>query len=127
MTIMLDLPTELEDHLQSVARVQGKDFNTFLIEGLRQQLRTDILPLSETMLLEAINAPIAPDAKHRRDELLRIRTVQELNDKEENELSQLIDEVELANAHKWRSISMLADLRGKSLRELASELQIPLK
>ena len=127
MTIMLDLPTELEDHLQSVARVQGKDFNTFLIEGLRQQLRTDILPSSETMLLEAINAPIAPDAKHRRDELLRIRTVQELNDKEENELSQLIDEVELANAHKWRSISMLADLRGKSLRELASELQIPLK
>lgn len=108
MTITLDLPAEMEGQLQLAARLRGKDISTFLLDSVRHQLRSDVLPESESALLEIINAPIAPEARSKRDTLLAIQSQRELTEEERNQLSNLIDEVELANANRWQCIADLA-------------------
>lgn len=126
MTITLDLPADLEVPLRNAARIRGKDVAAFLLDSVRQNLRTDVLPESEAALLRIINAPVAPAARTKRDALLARQSNEALSESELGELSDLIDEVEIANAERWRCIAALAELRGTSLASLARELEIPL-
>jgi hypothetical protein len=126
MTITLDLPPDLEGPLQEVARAQGKDVPTLLLDSARQYLRRDVLPETEASLLQIINAPIAPEARQQRDVLLALQRQRELTKAEQETLSQLIDTVELANAKRWEALAELAERRGLSLAQIAQELEIPL-
>jgi hypothetical protein len=126
MTITLDVPPELEGQLRQAARRQGVDLAAFLLDSARQRLRPDILPEPEATLLQVINAPVAPEARSERDALLAEQDRRDLTIEEQETLTRRIDEVELANAERWRCIAELARRRGLSLSEIAGELEIPL-
>ena len=125
MTITLNLPPEMEGQVQQAARTQGKEVATFLLDSIRQGLRHDVLPETEARLLQIINAPIAPQERQERDALLALQKQRELTDAEQETLTRLIDEVELANAKRWQCLAELARRRGLSLAEITQELEIP--
>lgn len=125
-TITLNVPSELEGQLQQAARTQGTDVATFLLESARQRLRPDVLPEAEAELLQAVSAPLALEARSKRDALLAEQARRELTEEEQTTLASLIDAVEMANAGRWQAIAALARLRGLSLTEIARDLEIPL-
>ena len=126
MTITLNIPPDLDGPLQRAARMQGKDVAAFLLDSARQQLRHDVLPKYDVDLLQIINAPVAPEARMKRDALVAEQAQRELTIEERDTLADLINAVELANAARWQSIAELAHRRGQSLAEIAQDLQIPL-
>ena len=126
MNITLDVSPELEGQLQQAARVQGTDVTTYLLDSARLRLRPDVLPKAEAELLQTINAPLAPEARLKRDTLLAQQSQRELSTDEQGILADLIDAVEMANAERWLAIAALARLRGLSLAEIARDLEIPL-
>ncbi len=126
MNIILDVSPELEGQLQQAARVQGTDVTTFLLESVRLRLRPDVLPETEASLLQAINAPLAPEARIKRDALLAEQAQRQLTKEEHGNLMDLIDAVEMANAQRWQALAALARLRGLSLAEITRDLEIPL-
>lgn len=125
MNITLDVSPELEGQLQQAARVQGTDVTTYLLENARLRLRPDVLPEPEALLLQVINAPLAPKARPKRDALLAEQAQRELTPDEQETLADLIDAVEMANAERWQAIASLARVRGLSLTEIARDLEIP--
>lgn len=67
----------------------------------------DILPQAEASLLQAINAPLAPEARTERDALLREQAQRQLTEEEQAALAELIDVVEVANAQRWQALAAL--------------------
>lgn len=126
MIITLDLPPDLEGRLQQAARTQGKDVTAILLDSVRRHLRHDVLPEEDARLLQAINAPIAPEARTHRDALLALQERRELADAERKALIHSVDTIELANARRWDSLAELAERRGLSLAEIALQLEVPL-
>ncbi len=127
MIITLELPPDMEKQLERAARTQGKDIASFLLENVQRHLRPDVLPEAEADLLQAINAPLAPEIRQQRDALIALQEQRELTGSEQETLAHLIDTVELANAKRWQSLAELAEKRGLSLAEIAQELEIPLR
>lgn len=80
----------------------------------------------EASLLQTINAPLAPEARTKRDALLAEQARRELTGEEQATLTDLIDAVEMANAARWQALAALACLRGLSLAEITRDLEIPL-
>ncbi len=114
MNITLDVSPELEGQLQQAAQTQGTDVTTYLLDSARLRLRPDVLPQEEASLLQTINAPLAPEARTKRDALLREQAQRQLTGEEQASLFELIDAVEMANAQRWQA---LAD-KMRSEREL---------
>ncbi len=126
MNITLDVSPELEGQLQQAAQTQGTDVTTYLLESVRLSLRPDVLPQAEASLLQAINAPLAPEARKERDELLAEQVQRPLTDGEQAALIELVNAIEIANAQRWQAVADLARLRGQSLVEIARDLEINL-
>ena len=126
MNITLDVSPELEGQLQRAARRQGTDVTTYLLESARLRLRPNVLPEEEASLLQTINAPLAPEARLKRDALLTEQAQRQLTEQEQDNLADLIDAVEMANARRWQALAALAGLRGLSLAEITRDLEIPL-
>lgn len=126
MDIILDVSPELEGQLQQAARVQGTDVTTYLLDSARLRLRPDVLPETEASLLQTINAPLAPEARFKRDILLAEQAQRQLTEEEQDTLADLIDAVEMADAQRWQALAALAGLRGLSLAEITRDLEIPL-
>lgn len=126
MNIILDVSPELEGQLQQAVRVQGTDVTIYLLESARLRLRPDVLPETEASLLQIINAPLAPEARLKRDALLAEQAQRQLTEEEQDHLAGLIDAVEMANAQRWQALAPLARLRGLSLAEITRDLEIPL-
>ena len=89
-------------------------------------MRPDVLPEAEASLLQTINAPLAPEARVKRDALLAEQAHRQLTEEEQDRLADLVDAVEMANAQRWQALATLAHLRGLSLAEIARDLEIPL-
>lgn len=126
MTITLNVSLDLEGRLQQAARTQGTDVTTYLLESARLRLRPDVLSEAEASLLQTINAPLAPEARVKRDALLVEQAHRQLTEEERDHLADLVDAVETANAQRWQALVTLAQLRGLSLAEIARDLEIPL-
>ncbi len=124
MNITLDVSPELEGQLQQAARTQGIDVTAYLLESARLRLRPDVLPETEASLLQMINAPLAPEARFKRDALLAEQAQRQLTGEEQDNLTDLIDAVEMANAQRWQALAALARLRGLSLAEITRDLEI---
>ena len=107
MNITLDVSPKLEGQLQQAARSQGIDVTTYLLDGARLRLRPDVLPQAEASLLQAINAPLAPEARTERDALLREQAQRQLTEEEQAALVNSIDTVEVANAQRWQALAAL--------------------
>ena len=122
MHITLDVSPELEGQLQQAARTQGTDVTTYLLDSARLHLRPDVLPETEASLLQIINAPLAPEARLKRDALLGEQAQHELTEEEQVVLADFIDAVEMANAERWQALASLARLRGVSMAEIVRDL-----
>jgi hypothetical protein len=121
MPVTIELPDDIAAWLQKVADGEGKDISTCAAEKIRQQLRLDILPSDESVLLARIHAPLNTPEREQRDALLAIS---ERTEAEEKELLRLIDLVELDDANRWQAISQLGQLKGKSVVGMAQSLGI---
>ena len=126
MNITLDVSPELEGQLQQAAQSQGIDVTTYLLDSARLNLRPDVLPQAEASLLQAINAPLAPEARTERNALLKEEAQRQLTEEEQAALVNSIDAVEVANAQRWQALVALARLRKLSLAEIARDLEITL-
>jgi len=126
MTLTIELPAELEAELQKAAHRQGKDIMQVLQDSIRQNLRHDILPQTESELLLTINSPLAPEARQRRDSLIALQQERSLTDAEREALIASVDALVMANAQRWQAIAELAERRGQSLAQIADQLEIPL-
>jgi hypothetical protein len=76
--------------------------------------------------LQIINAPLAPEARFKRDALLAEQAQRQLTEAEQDHLTDWIDAVEMANAQRWQALAALAQLRGLSLAEITRDLEISL-
>jgi hypothetical protein len=104
-----------------VADQEGKNISLCASEKIRQQLRLDILPSDESVLLARIYAPLNTPEREQRDALL---SISERTEAQEKELLRLIDLVEVGDANRWQAISQLGQLKGKSIVGMAQSLGI---
>ena len=107
MNITLNVSPDLEGQLQQAVQSQGVDVTTYLLDSARLRLRRDVLPQAEASLLQAINAPLAPEARTERDALLREQAQRQLTEEEQAALAGLVDAVEMANAQRWQALAAL--------------------
>ena len=82
-----------------------------------------MLSEAEVELLKIIHAPVAPEARAYRDNLLAKHSQNILTEDEQATLSPLIDTVELANARRWQAIGTLAQQRECSPWKLSQTLE----
>ena len=69
MNITFNVSPELGGQQQQAAQRQSTYVTTYLPESARLRLRPDVLPEAEAVLLQTVNAPLAPEARLRRDVL----------------------------------------------------------
>ncbi len=124
MTITLDLPAEWEAPLQAAARLQGKDVTAFVTDGIRQQLRSDVLPESEAELLLRLQTLFPPEQTREFRALRERSDAGTLTEADRERFLVLIEERELQNAKRLRIIGKLAQLRGVSFRDMMARLEI---
>jgi hypothetical protein len=91
---------------------------------LRARRRAKSLSPTETELLLKINQRLPSEKQARYDELIVRRRADQLTAEERDELLQLVEQIEIADAQRVEHLVALANLRGVSLRELMSELGI---
>ena len=107
MTITLDVSPDLEGQLRQAVRTQGTDVTTYLLESAHLRLRPEVLPEAEASLLQTINAPLAPESRVKRDALLAEQAHRQLTEEEQDNLADLVDVVEMANARRWEALAVL--------------------
>lgn len=79
---------------------------------------------TEAELLEQINQGLPPDVQQRYDELTAKRRAETLTPEEHEELLDLINRIEQADAERIQVLAELAQLRGVSVPALMDELGI---
>lgn len=91
---------------------------------LLAQRKTAKLPKRETELLQQINRGLPSSLQQRYDELIKKLATNTLSSTEHEELTQMIDRIELADAERIQWLIELAQLRNLPLDELMGQLKI---
>lgn len=128
MTLTLNLATDLEHQLLQEAHRRGLEPQSFILKVLRERLLA-VGPLvwsnsSEKDLLEEINQGFPAAVWGRYRELLAKLEGETLGEEEHQELLGLIDQIEIANAHRIECLAELANRRRVPLETLMAELGI---
>ncbi len=127
MTLTLDIASELEHQILLEARRKGLDTKSFVLDLLREALAykaSSVAARRESELLEAINRGFSEEVWVRYRELVARRQDETLSGEEHAELIALIDQIELANAHRIECLAELANLRQVPLRDLMTKMGI---
>ncbi len=127
MTLTLDIASELEHQILLEARRKGLDAKSFVLDLLRETLaskESSVGARRESELLEEINRGFPEEVWARYRELVAQRQAETLSGEEHAELIALIDQIELANAHRIKCLAELADLRQVPLRDLMTKMGI---
>ncbi len=127
MTLTLDIATDLEHEILQEARRRGLDAKSFVLDLLRESLASKKSPQStrsESELLEEINRGFPSEVWGRYRELVAKREAETLSTEEHADLIDMIDRVELANAHRIECLAELATRRQVPLRVLMAEMGI---
>jgi hypothetical protein len=117
---------DFADMLQGVARLENSELEQFADEviALRAQRRASSLPFHETELLQRINHGVSTEMRMRLRQL-RDKVLEEIaTDDEQNELIQLSNRIEEADAQRLRDLTLLANIRKVSLDEVMKQLDI---
>jgi hypothetical protein len=128
-TITLELTPELELQLRNEAAKQGLDPNHYIVNALKERLRSvprDVSRLSkaEADLLQNINLGLPPEMWERYHTLIAKRRAETLTPQEQVTLIEISDQIEQANARRIQYLIELASLRGTSLEAVMQELGI---
>ena len=126
MTITLDLPADIAKELQAEAARQGRDPRQIVLDALAARLRDVTSPVphldqDEAELVRQISLGFSSTWWARYEALKNKRRAETLTLQEHEQLIQMSDELEQANARRIHSLVGLAQLRGTSLEALMQE------
>ena len=126
MPITINLSPELEEILKEVAARTGKDVNNYIVSMLEEKLLPGPggLREREAELLQQINLGISPEEWRRFFQLVEQRDAEQLPREEYQELLDLTEAIESANARRMEHLVELSILRKVPLDELMEELGI---
>ena len=117
---------DFEEVLQGMARMQMQDLERFVDRAiaLQAQRRAPSLSRRETELLQKINQGLPAQMRQRYEELNDKLHEETILPEEHEELLQLVERVELADAERLQHLIELARIRNISVEELMSQLDI---
>ncbi len=117
---------DFEEVLQGMARLQMQDLERFVDRAiaLQAQRRAPSLSRRETELLQKINQGLPTQIRQRYEELNDKLHEETILPEEHDELLQLVERVELADAERLQHLIELARIRNISVEELMSQLDI---
>jgi len=117
---------DFEEVLQGMARLQLQDLERFVdrVIALQAQRRAPSLPKHEAELLQKINQGLPIEARKQYEELNDKLHEETITPTEHQELLQLVDRIELADAERLRHLIELARIRNLSVDTLMSQLDI---
>ena len=116
----------LNDLLNGVAQLNSSDLEQFVSQvlALRAKRVAPSVSKQETEILEKINRGLAQKTQQRYNELVAKRQAETLTDAEHQELLDLIDRIEQADAERVQALTKLAQLRNMSVKTLMETLNI---
>ncbi len=116
----------LEELLKAAARLSTRELEHFVarVLALRAQRVAPSLAKEEARLLAKVNRGLPPADQRRYDELKAKREAETLNPEEHQELLDMIDRIEQADAVRVGALARLAQLRDVSLEALMDDLGI---
>jgi len=117
---------DFEEVLQGMARLQMQDLERFVerVIALQAQRRVPSLSKHEAELLQKINQGLPIEARKRYEELNDKLHEESIAPEEHQELLQLVDRLELADAERLQHLIELARIRNVSVDTLMSQLDI---
>jgi iron-sulfur cluster repair protein YtfE (RIC family) len=126
MSIVIDIPSELEAILRATASEAGVDLDDYIVKVLQNNFgeKNATLPTKEIELLQHINQGITPESWTQFHALLHKRDTHTISDAELAELIELTETIEQAHAQRMEALAELAQLQKKSLKVLMNELGI---
>ena len=126
-SIQIKSSVTIEDLLQGVAQLEGKELDDFIQQVLSMSVRRKAGHLGERVseLLALINESLPAPVQQRFRELDEKRRAETLTEAEQEELIRINSEMEMQNVQRLKYLSELALLRKVSLRSLMEQLGIP--
>lgn len=123
MGLRIDLRPELEEQVRAIAEEAGVAPDQYVANVLNEHLiHHRVAPSSlEPALLKRINLGIDPEVWHRYHMLRARLEDQTLTTTEQQELKQITDQIEEANAQRIEALIQLANLRNTTLDALMDE------
>ena len=117
---------DFDEVLKGVARLENSELEQFTekIIALRAQRRAPSLPQNEAELLQKINRGVPPEVRQRYTELNARLQEEIITPEEQNELLELTDQIEWADAERIRNLAKLAELRKISIDSLMDQLNL---
>ena len=126
MSIVIDLPQDLEQKLRATASAAGQNIDAYILRLLEKDVQGQ--PFEEKSksiaLLQLINQGVSPEVWSRFHDLIQKRDDHTLSDTELVELMELTDSIEIAHAQRMEALVELAVLQNKPLEELMNELGV---
>jgi hypothetical protein len=125
-TVQVQSQVSLDELLNGVGQLSLPELERFVTQAiaLLAQRKSPSLSKDEAELLVKVNQGLSLDIQKRYDELVAKRKVEELTPDEHQELLNLIDEIEKADAERAKHLVELARLRGTSLAAVMEDLGI---
>lgn len=124
--VISEIDIELDEVLDGVAKLDTPELERFLsqVSILLAQRKAPNLSEREAELLQKINQGLPSALQQRYDELTTRLQAGTITSTEHQELLQLIDKIELADAERMQHLIELAQLRNLSIDELMNQLNI---
>ncbi|MBK6619772.1 MAG: hypothetical protein IPG32_02405 [Saprospirales bacterium] len=127
MSITINISPELEDRLKQIAAQKGKGVDWVIVEVLQDFLLPGVskdAKSKEVELLKKVDLKISEKTWNRYHALIAKRDANTLTKKEHGELLEIVNQIELANAERFKFLVELAQLRKVSLDDLMKTLGI---
>ena len=126
MTLVLELPPELESRVQAAAEAEGLDMAAYVRETVQARLPFHLAPsaMTERELVEEINKGFSEAFWERFRVLVRLREAGTMTDSEQREAIQMSDRTEARSVERLECLLELSSRRGKTVRQLMAEMGI---
>ena len=124
MTLLVDLPPEIEARVHEVAQAEGLDVSALMREAVEARVRQydPARPLAEADLLLRINRSFSESFWDTYRALIAKRRAETLTSQEQQELIGMSDQLEAWHVERLRYLVKLAKLRQVSLDALTQQL-----
>lgn len=124
--VVSQVELEFDEVLKGVERLETDELEQFLakVMTIRAQRRAPSLPQVETELLQKINQGVPPEIHSRYDELHEKMLDETLTPDEQQELIDLSDQIEFADAERLKHLILLAQLRNVTVDALMDQLEL---
>jgi hypothetical protein len=124
MTVLLDLPPEMESKMQELAQAEGLDVSALVRETMAARLRqyNPAEPLTEADLLARINRGFPEAFWDRYRHLIAKRRAETMTSEEQQEVIGMSDQLEAWWVERLQYLIKLAEIRHTSVDALAHEM-----